>query len=117
MDSQISMVVELQVNEGQLDALKAVMEEMVEATRSEEGALSYEWHISEDESTVHVYERYADSDAAVAHGRNAMQFLPKMIAAGKPARVSAYGEPSDEVRQMFGAMGATWYGNFGGFVR
>ena len=36
------------------------MNEMVESTQAEPETLSYDWFVSDDRSTVHIYERYAD---------------------------------------------------------
>jgi quinol monooxygenase YgiN len=43
------------------------MNDMVESTKAEPGALNYEWFISEDGTSCHIYERYADSAAAMVH--------------------------------------------------
>ena len=62
---QVSWVVECSVKDGQLDAFKELMEEMVAGTSGEPGTLNYEWFISDDGKTVHIYEKYADSAATV----------------------------------------------------
>ena len=67
MSNHISWHVELQVKPGQLNDLRALTEQMVESTRTEPGALIYERYISDDHQIVHVFERYVDSNAAVAH--------------------------------------------------
>ena len=62
VSDNVFWVVELAIIPGQLDAFKALMNEMVAATQADEpGALNYEWFISEDGTTCHIYERYADS--------------------------------------------------------
>lgn len=117
MNDQITLILEMTVNEGQLEALKEVVAEMVAKAEAEEGTVGYEWYISEDESAVTVHEHYRDSNAAKVHGANVMPLIPKMIALAKPVRSVAYGNPSDEVRQMFGALGASWHAPFAGFNR
>jgi quinol monooxygenase YgiN len=67
MSDHISWHVELQVKPGQLDAFRAITSEMVESTKSEPGALIYERYIGDDGDIVHVFERYVDPNAAVAH--------------------------------------------------
>ena len=59
-------------NDLDVDTLRALMEEMSASTRSEPGALSYEWFIGDDDRVVHLYERYADSAAALARQRRAL---------------------------------------------
>ena len=67
MSENISWNLRVSIREGQLDNFNALMSEMVESTQSEVGALMYEWFLSEDKTTCHIYERYADSDAVMAH--------------------------------------------------
>ena len=45
---RLSWVVQCAVKDGQLDAFKELMEEMVAGTSEEPGALNYEWFISDD---------------------------------------------------------------------
>ena len=52
---------------GQVDAFRALAEEMSVATAKEQGVLNYEWSLSEDGKTCHILERYADSDGVRAH--------------------------------------------------
>ena len=66
----ISWHVELAVKPGALDSFRTLTGEMVAFTRGETGVLAYQRFISEDCGTVHVYERYADCAAALAHLRN-----------------------------------------------
>lgn len=117
MDSQVTLHLELKVNEGQLDLIKSVMAEMIESTEKEVGTLGYEWFISEDESTIHVFERYLDSDAAAVHSANVTPLLPKMIPAVTVVKATAFGDPSDEYRQRMAGFGAAWFGTLGGFIR
>src|SRR5260370_24081540 len=55
------------VKEGKLETFRELMEEMVSGTSGEPGTLAYQWYISHDGGTVHVFEIYADSEAVVAH--------------------------------------------------
>jgi quinol monooxygenase YgiN len=74
--------------------------EMVEATREEPGTLSYERFVTDDGKFVHVYERYADSGAALVHLRKF----------GK-----IFGDPSDELKGLLDGFGATYLRPFGNF--
>ena len=60
---EVAWLLELAVNPGQFDAVWALMEEMVASTRAEPGALGYAWFVGEENRTVALYERYADSAA------------------------------------------------------
>jgi len=67
MNGQISWHVELAIKPGRLESFRALTGDMVEAARHELGILSYQRFVSGDGKTVHVYERYADSAAALTH--------------------------------------------------
>jgi quinol monooxygenase YgiN len=67
MTEQVSWRVILSVRPDQLKNLKLLTREMVEATRQEDGVLSYERFVTDDGSLVH--ERYKDSQAAVHYLR------------------------------------------------
>jgi quinol monooxygenase YgiN len=65
---QISWLIELAVQPEGLEPFRTLMSEMVESTRGESGALTYEWFvISDDGGRVHISERYTDSAAVIAH--------------------------------------------------
>ena len=71
MKDHVSWVIELAVKGGELDTFTALMEEMVEGTSTEPPTLNYEWYISEDDSVVHIFEKYADSEAMSIAGGGA----------------------------------------------
>ena len=119
MSDNVHWVLELNIKDGALDDFKALMGEMVTATKSNEpDAMNYEWFISEDNATAHVYERYADSAATMAHlqwfGENAAE---RFLAAVEPTRFTVYGDPSTEVREALAGFGAAHYSQIGGFAR
>lgn len=118
MDKQVSWVLDVNVKAGQVDAFRDLMNEMVAATEQEPGALSYEWFLSEDESRVHMYERYADSDATMAHLANfGENFADRFLSLVEPKSFSVYGEANDQVREALVPFGAEHLTTFGGFVR
>jgi quinol monooxygenase YgiN len=68
MSDNVYWLLEGAVKPGEFDNLKALMKEMVEATQANEpDTLNYEWAITEDSKSCHLYERYADSAAAMTH--------------------------------------------------
>ena len=44
------------------------MDEMVPSTYKDAGSLDYSWYISDDETEVHIFERYKDAEACLEHG-------------------------------------------------
>jgi quinol monooxygenase YgiN len=115
---QVAWQVELAVKPGALESFRALTSEMVEDTRSEPGVLSYERFVSVDGTIVHVYERYADSDVAVAHLRRfGRTFGRRFVGLVDRTRFTVYGTPSAELRKMLNEFGATYLVPFGGFSR
>ena len=118
MSDEVSWQVELELKPGKLEPFRALTEEMVEATRGEVGALIYERFISEDGEAIWVYERYADSAAAVAHLRTfAKQFGESFTSMVIRRRFTVFGSPSDELRSILEGLDATYLARFGGFSR
>lgn len=118
MDKQVSWLVEVEVKPGQLETFKQLMGDMVESTSPEPGTLSYEWFVSGDGTHVHIYERYADSDALLTHFRGFLEkFAERFSASVDLKRFTVYGEPSDEACAELAALNPIYLGTLGGFVR
>ncbi len=119
MSDNIYWILELSVKPGEADNFKALMNEMVAATQADEPeALNYEWTFSEDGSTCHLHERYADSAATLAHlGTFGANFAERFLAAVDPTRFTVYGNPSAELREALGAFGPTYMTPTAGFAR
>ena len=118
MNDVVYWIVELAIKPGQFDAFKDMMNELIESASAEAGTLNYEWNISEDETRCHVYERYADSEAAMIHSRTfAEQFAENVLAIVDVANLTVYGNPNDEVKDTLSEFGAVFMAPIGGFVK
>jgi quinol monooxygenase YgiN len=118
MSEPISWHVELEVRPGQMDAFRALTDKMVEATRGERGAMIYERFIGGDQRAVHVYERYVDCAAAVAHlkmfGARYGQEFAFMV---DRKRFIVFGTPTPELKQILDPLGAIYFARLAGFSR
>lgn len=119
MNENIHWLLEMKIKPGRTDATKALMEEMIAATREDEpGALNYEWYVDETEGSCHVYERYADSAAVMTHlGNFGEKFAERFLAVLEPTRLAVYGDPSDEVAEALSGFGAAFHPPTAGFAR
>jgi quinol monooxygenase YgiN len=121
MTQPISWVNELAVKHGKLDTFRELMEEMVSGAKNQPGTLSYEWYISDDGSTVHVVETYADSAAVVAHhvseGFALKNWAGRFMDCAEVTRVNAYGDPDASAREILDRLGASYHSAWGGFSR
>jgi quinol monooxygenase YgiN len=118
MEGQVSWVIDLAVKPGKLDAFTELMEEMVAGTSTEPQTLAYEWYISEEGSTVHIYEKYADSDATVKHVTGFVEkWAERFTGCVDVNRFVVYGDPSAGAREMLAGFGPEYLGPWGGFSR
>lgn len=119
MTQNISWMFELTLNEGQIDNLKKIMAEMVEVTKAnEQGTISYEWTISEDQKKCHINERYRDSEATLTHLATFLsQYAAKLMEFGTATRFVVYGNPDEEVKKILEGFNAIYMLPIGGFTR
>jgi quinol monooxygenase YgiN len=101
MANHVYWLIELEMQPGKEQAVQALMKELTDATRAHEpGALTFEWNTSADGTRCHLYERYADSDAAMTHlTRFGQQFAGRFLEMLKPTRFVVYGAPSQQVKE------------------
>lgn len=116
MHAAVSWQVELAVKPGEFDNFRALTSEMVAATKREPGVLVYERHVSADRTAVYVYERYADSAAAVTHllafARTFGERFARMV---ERRRFLVFGAASGELRAILVPLGATFFERLDGF--
>lgn len=119
MSENVSWLLSLAVNPGRLEDLKNLVTEMVEAThKNENGALNYEWAISEDRQVCDLYERYEDSAAAMTHlewfGVNCAARFTEVVTS---TRLVVYGTPSQQVKDALAALSPVYMLPLRGFSR
>lgn len=102
--------------EGKDAEFSALMTEMVDATKMEAGAKSYEWHRAGD--VVHINERYETNEDAGIHLENfGANFAERFLAILTPTGLQVYGPAEGPVREGLAGLGATFYAQVGGFER
>ncbi len=119
MTTDIFWILELSVQPGRDREFRALMNEMVTASRANEpGTLSYEWSTSGDGSVCHIFERYVDSSAVMTHlGAFDEKFASRFLDLFKPVRFVVYGSPSQEVKDALTDLNAMYMQPVGGFTR
>jgi quinol monooxygenase YgiN len=116
--NHISWNLKLAVKDGQMDAFRALMSEMVPATTKEEGCVTYDWYVMDDASEVHIQERYVDNAAALVHlGNFGAHFAERFMACVTPLSFAVYGPANEAIRGALTPLGAIFMGHFGGFRR
>ena len=101
-----------------MDKFTPLIPKLVAATKKEPGALQFEFNIGDDQKTVDIFERYADSKAALVH--QAESFTPhakEFFAVAKLTRWVIYGTPSDEFKKANADFHPIYMKRFDGFVK
>jgi len=117
MSDQISWLLEVEILPGKLDDFRAVARDLIASTEPEPGTFDYEWHLSPDEKTAHIFERYADSAAMIKHVEGFGNFAARFMAACRPVRFSIYGKPNAEAKAALADLGPVYFSELGGFSR
>ena len=117
--SQVAWMFELAVKAGREVDFRALMAEMAEATdRNEPGTLDYEWYVSDDGRRLHLFERYADADAAMTHlARFGKRYMARFFDVLAPERMTVYGSPDDRVRGALAQLAPQVMSRAAGFRR
>ena len=116
MTEAVCWVIQLTVKPAALGEFQALTREMVTATRSEPGAVCYERYLNDDGRSVHIYERYVDAAAAVAHLKRFQEsFGERFVALVDRGPVFVYGTLSHELRSLLDPLGAVYFEFLDGF--
>ena len=109
-------IVEAKLNEGQLEAFKAVMNSQVDRAKAEEGTLNYQYYMSDD-GDILVYERFKDLEAAYIHIENWNDHAERWIAAATPTRMVHLGDLPQALRDKHAALSPLLLKPLGGFAK
>ena len=93
----------------ELAEFKRVAADLLQAAREEPGTTQYDWFFNADETSCIVRETFADSDAVLAHMRNAGARVGRLIELGGGLRLEVFGSPSEEVRAALSALNPPVY--------
>jgi quinol monooxygenase YgiN len=118
MDKEIFWVFTLVVKPGKFTEFKNLVSDIVAATREEPGTLAYEYAVSDDQSTVHIYERYRDSDAFVVHVEQTFAgYAERFLSLVSVESLVVYGLPNAQARKALDTFNASYMTLFDGFSR
>ena len=114
----ISWHVEVAVKAGELEQFRTLTLEMVNVARGEPGVLIYERYIDGGGKHVHIYERYSNSLAALAHLKTFNERFASQYSELVERKVfTVFGAPSEELRRMLKKLAASFCEDFAGFSR
>ncbi|MEM7411412.1 MAG: antibiotic biosynthesis monooxygenase [Myxococcota bacterium] len=109
MSEAITLLVESRILEGQRAELEALLVEVAtHVAANEPGNEAYDWYCSSDDRCV-VIERYADSEAVLAHVAGYQKFVPRLDACREQQRIAVLGKPEGALAQVAEARGFEVY--------
>lgn len=95
------------VDKADLEAFKALVATAVAGAAEEPGTLGYDWFSDQDESAFFVRERYASSDALLAHAQASAETVGRLAELAGGLKVEIFGDPTPEVIEAMAAIGPT----------
>lgn len=118
-ESSITWTIDCRIDPDQQDSVRELAGELTQMCLQEEpGTLGYEWSVDPAGCFVHIYERYSDSEAAMAHIRLfEANFAERFRALMRPERVVLIGSPSDELLAALAALSPQVLQPIAGFHR
>lgn len=100
-DTCCTLVPYFDVQEGKLDAFKALGPRFIEKTRTEAGCIHYAFSVSGN--VVHCREGYTDGAAILAHLQNVGELLGEALKISKISRLEVHA-PAAEIEKLRGPL-------------
>lgn len=117
MTDHVTCLFTLALEPQHFPAFRALVSDIVSATRQEPGTLIYEYSVNADCTQAHILERYR-TDAVVGHvDVTFAPFAERFLSLAKITSLVVYGQPDASVRQRLDAFGAVYMDGFAGFCR
>ena len=115
MSGAISWNLRLDLKAGKADDFRTLVQEQLESTASEPGTVLYECFINDADTEAQMYERYADSAAALAHLATFYErFMERMMQCANPMGFDVYGEPDQAVKDALSPANPRYFQTLGG---
>ncbi|AWF81369.1 putative quinol monooxygenase [Microbulbifer sp. EKSA008] len=116
MFNNVGWIIEGKIRKGHEAEFKAVVNEMVAATKKEGGTLNYQYYVTDD-GNVLIYEHFKDSKSAHKHIDSWDNFADRWIAAAEPTRLVHLGDMPQDLRERHSGLQSTLYHPYAGFER
>jgi quinol monooxygenase YgiN len=115
MSTPIAWNLGLELKAGKADDFRSLVQAQLESTEAEPGTLLYECFINDDGTEAQMYERYADSAAALAHLATFYErFMERMMQCADQVGFDVYGEPDQAVKDALSPANPRYFQTLGG---
>lgn len=118
----ISFIIDLKVNPESSEDLDGFIQEITEnVLKTEDFCIEYAYYVSEDRTSVTLYEKYIDSESGVKHGQNFMasSFFDRFFNLFTLTKFIVTGPASDDFKKFTSENGFVieYRNSVDGFVR
>ena len=110
---KIHVIARLKIQNGKFSDFKNDVDRCIAATKTEPGALLYDWFIDEEAMECTVLETYKDSDAVLFHSGNVKEPLSKLMEISD-LKLEVFGNPSDQLMAVLKEMNLSAVSFYGG---
>lgn len=118
MGNELFWVFTLNIKRGKFAEFKHLVSDIVAATLNEPGTLAYQYAVSDDQRTVHIYERYQNSEAFVVHVEQTFAgYAERFLSLVCVESLVVYGAPNAQARKALDTFNASYMTLFDGFSR
>jgi quinol monooxygenase YgiN len=114
---EVTLIVEHEIKPGRLADFTRLAHELIARTRTEPGAVRYDYHLSEDGRRDVNIEVFRDADAVLVHSRNVADLLPSITDAAPIVRLDVIGDVSAELRAEIAAVATGYFALVDGLDR
>ncbi len=97
------------VDKSDLEAFRRLVATAVAGAAEEPGTLGYDWFSDQEESAFFARERYASSDALLAHAQASAETVGRLAELAGGLKVQIFGDPTPEVLEAMAAVAPTVY--------
>ena len=110
--SELQVTARFAIHDGQLDAFKSLAEACMASVREKDtDTLQYDWFLDPDGTKCVVRERYASSEAVLAHIGNLGELLGQLMGTADMS-LEVFGDPSPELAEASAGLSPKVYGLF-----
>ncbi len=117
MQGEIYSVYFLAIEPSNFPKFQSLIAKVVAATSKEQDTLAYEYAVSDDQSRVHIIERYRTAGLVPHVEQTFAPFAEEFLSLVTIEKLFVYGETTPEIRAKLDGFGPVYMRSFDGFSR
>lgn len=117
MQDSVYTLYQLSIAPSDFEAFKQLVQPLVAATRDEPGAITYEYLVNADCTTIHIIEQYRTQGVLPHLEQTFPAFAEQFLKLVKVEKLTVYGHVTPEIRAKQDGFNAEYFTPFAGFSR